>query len=56
VSHFTYTLFFATLLSAAQALPGERGIRERLSVTGYTFLCFALALVAGSWGMYWIHG
>jgi len=56
VTHFAYTLLFATLLSGALALPGDRTGRERLCVAGYTFLCCTLALVAGSWGMYWIHG
>lgn len=54
--HPEFTLLLAVLLSAALALLGERAPRERVYVGIYTFLCCALATVAGSWGMYWIHG
>ena len=54
--HLEYSLLLAVLLSGALALLGRRSVRERLCVAGYTFLCCTLALVAGSWGMYWIHG
>ena len=56
MSHLAYSLMLAILLSGALALLGRRTTRERLCVAGYTFLCCALATVAGSWGMYFIHG
>ena len=56
MSHLTYTLLVAVLLSAVMALLGNRSLRERLCVAAYVFLCCAAATVAGSWGMYWIHG
>jgi hypothetical protein len=54
--HLEFTLLMAVLLSAAMALLGNRTLRERLYVATYLFLCCALATVAGSWGMYLIHG
>jgi len=38
------------------ALLGRRSPRERLYAATYTFLYCMAATVAGSWGMYWIHG
>ena len=54
--HLAYSTMVAILLSGALSLLGRRSVRERWCVAGYTFLCCALALVAGSWGMYFIHG
>jgi hypothetical protein len=54
--HPEYTLLLAILLSVVMALLGDRSLRERLYVATYTFLCCAAATVAGSWGMYLIHG
>jgi len=56
VPHLEFTLLVAILLSAVMALLGNRSLRERLYVATYIFLCCALATVAGSWGMYLIHG
>ena len=56
MSHLGYSVMVAGMLSSALALLGRRSFRERLCVAGYTFLCCALATVAGSWGMYLIHG
>jgi hypothetical protein len=54
--HLEFTLLMAVLLSVAMSLLGNRTLRERLYVATYLFLCCALATVAGSWGMYLIHG
>jgi hypothetical protein len=35
---------------------GKRSPRERLYAAMYTFFCCVAATVAGSWGMYLIHG
>ena len=54
--HFTFTLLVAVLLSAVMAWLGNRSLQERLCVAAYVFLCCAAGTVAGSWGMYLIHG
>jgi hypothetical protein len=56
MSHLEYSLLLAVMLSCALALLGRRSLRERLCVAAYMFLCCGLATVAGSWGMYLIHG
>jgi predicted MFS family arabinose efflux permease len=54
--HLTFTALVAVLLSTAMALLGNRSPRERLCVAAYIFFCCTAATVAGSWGMYLIHG
>jgi hypothetical protein len=54
--HLEFTLLLAVLLSVGLALLGRRSPRERLYAATYTFLYCMAATVAGSWGMYWIHG
>ena len=54
--HLEYSLLLAIMISFALALLGRRSLRLRLCVAGYTFLCCLFATVAGSWGMYLIHG
>ena len=54
--HLEFTLLVALMLSVVMALLGKRSLRERLYAAIYLFLCFAAATVAGSWGMYLIHG
>ena len=54
--HLEFTLLVAVLLSVGMALLGQRTPRERLYAATYVFLCCAAATVAGSWGMYLIHG
>ena len=54
--HLEFTVLLASLLSAGMALLGTRSPRERLYAAMYTFLCCSAAAVAGSWGMYLIHG
>jgi hypothetical protein len=56
VPHLEYTLLLAGLLSVSMALLGQRSPRERRYVAVRVFLCCAAATVAGSWGMYLIHG
>jgi hypothetical protein len=56
VPHFAFTLLVAVLLSVVLALLGKRSPLERLHAAIYAFLCCAAATVAGSWGMYLIHG
>ena len=54
--HWEFTLLTALLLSVGMALLGNRSPRERRYVATYVFLCCAAATVAGSWGMYLLHG
>ena len=54
--HLAFTLLMAPLLSVVLALLGKRSLRERVYVATYIFLCCAVATVAGSWGMYLMHG
>lgn len=54
--HLIYALLMAVVLGAALALIGKRSLRERLYASAYVFLYCAVALFAGSWAMYWIHG
>jgi hypothetical protein len=54
--HTIWTLLLALLISAAGAMAGNRGTRERLSAAAYTFLSCTLTVFAGSWLMYLIHG
>jgi hypothetical protein len=56
VPHLEYTLLLAILLSVAMALLGNRSRRERWYIAAYIFLCCVAATVAGSWGMYLLHG
>jgi len=56
VPHPTFTLLMALLLSVVMALLGKRSLPERLYAAMYLFLCFAAAILGGSWGMYLIHG
>lgn len=54
--HLLYTLLMALVLSAAMALIGIRPFRERVYAAVYVFLYCVVAVFAGSWAMYWIHG
>jgi hypothetical protein len=54
--HLEFTLLLAVLLSVGMASLGKRSSRERLYAAIYIFLCSAAATVAGSWGMYLVHG
>jgi hypothetical protein len=54
--HLEFTLLLALLLSLGMAGMGKRSPRERLYAAIYAFLCSVAATVAGSWGMYLIHG
>ena len=56
MSHLPFTLLLAVLLSVAQALLGRRSLADRLYLATYSFLCCGVAVVAGSWVMYLIHG
>jgi hypothetical protein len=56
MSHLTFTLVAALLLSAVLSLLGRRGVHERIYVATYIFLCCAAATVIGSWTMYLLHG
>jgi hypothetical protein len=48
MSHLTYTILFAALVSGAIGLTGKS--------TAYVFLSCMVTVVAGSWIMFWIHG
>jgi hypothetical protein len=54
--HLTWTLLLAILISFATALPGDRSARERVYRAAYTFFSCTLAVIAGGWLMYLIHG
>ena len=54
--HLEFTLLLAVLLSVGMAALGKRSARERLYAAIYVFLCCVAATVAGSWGMYLVHG
>jgi hypothetical protein len=56
ISHLTWILFLAILISAATAMTGERSTRDRACAAAYTFLSCTIIVFAGSWLMYWIHG
>ena len=56
MSHLTWTLLLAVLLSAATALPGDRPTRDRACAAAYTFVSCTLIVFGGSWLMFWIHG
>lgn len=56
MSHLTFTLLVAALLSLALALLGNRALHERVHAAIYIFLTCATATVAGSWAMYLLHG
>lgn len=56
MTHLTFALLMAGLLSAVLAMLGKRSVPERLHVAMYIFLCCAAATVGGSWCMYLIHG
>jgi hypothetical protein len=54
--HLEFTLLLAVLLSVGMAALGKRSPRERLYAAIYVVLCSVAATLAGSWGMYLIHG
>jgi hypothetical protein len=54
--HLVWTLWLSILVAAVTALPGNASVRERVYRGVYTFGCCLVAVVAGSWTMYWIHG
>ena len=56
MSHPTFTLLAAVLLSIAMAMMEHRSPRERLYVAMRVFFCCALTTVGGSWMMHLIHG
>jgi len=56
MSHWIWSLLVAALVAGAAALPGNRAGRERAGAAVYTFLSCILAVFAGGWLMYFIHG
>lgn len=56
MSHLSYTLLMAVLISGAVALPGNRSARERVYVATYAFLACMVSTLAGGWFMYLVHG
>jgi hypothetical protein len=56
MSHVTFTLLMALLISGAVALPGDRSGRERVYSAAYTFLVCVASIVGGGWLMYLVHG
>lgn len=55
MSHLNLTIFFALLVSGAEALLDRRKARERLGRAGYLFASSMAAIVAGGWIMFLIH-
>ncbi len=49
-------MLYAILLSAVDALLGKRTARERLYRAAYLFASCMVAVVAGGWIMFLIHG
>jgi hypothetical protein len=56
MSHLTYTLLMALLVSGAAAAPGDRSGRERVYVATYMFLTCMVSILAGGWFMHLVHG
>ena len=56
MSHPTFTLLAAVLLSMAMAMVENRTPRERLHVAFRVFFCCTLTTLGGSWLMHLIHG
>ena len=56
MSHFTYALLLAGLVSTATAFSEKRPACEQVYRAGYVFVCCILLLVAGGWIMLAIHG
>jgi hypothetical protein len=56
MSHPTWTVLMALMVSGATALTGTRPARERIFAAAYTFVSCTLIVFAGSWLMYRIHG
>jgi hypothetical protein len=56
MSHLSYTLLMALLISGAVAVPGKRSARERAYVATYTFLACMASIFAGGWFMRLVHG
>jgi hypothetical protein len=56
MSHATFTLLAAVLLSMAMAMVENRTPRERLHVAFRVFFCCTLTTLGGSWLMHLIHG
>jgi hypothetical protein len=56
MSHLAFSLLIAVLISVATALVGNRPARERVYHAAYQLLSCVIAIVAGSWIMYLIHG
>jgi hypothetical protein len=54
--HLAYTLLFAILIACAEAVIGKRTSRERLFRAVYMFASCMVAVVAGGWIMFMIHG
>ncbi len=54
--HLVYTLLFAILIAAVEALLGKRTSRERIHRAAYMFTSSMVAVVAGGWIMFLIHG
>lgn len=55
MSHFTFTLLFAALVSGAEALPRPGTARDRLHRAGYIFACSVATVLAAGWIMFLIH-
>ena len=56
MSHLTYTLLMAFLVSGATALPGKASDRDKCYRAVYVFAGCMISTMAGGWLMYLVHG
>jgi len=55
MSHFTYTLFLAVVLSVGLALYDRKSRRDRIYRGVYVFAGFLIAIVGGGWLMHIVN-
>jgi hypothetical protein len=55
MSHLTYAVLFAGLISGVEAMLGKRTGRDRVDRAGYMFASSMAAVVVGGWLMFLIH-
>jgi hypothetical protein len=54
--HPAFTILFAAIVSGAICLTESRTAAELLNRANYVFLSCIVAVAAGAWIMFWIHG
>ena len=56
MTHLSFALFTALMLSFAMAATERRSPRERFAAAAATFFRCMAFTVAGGWLMFWVHG